>query len=249
MPTINIVLQGKGGVGKSLIATLLSMYYQNSSISYQSYDTDPVNATLYAYKGLNVEPMPVMTGDAIDPRKFDSLINNIIEKNENTIIDVGSNSFVPFSSYLLGNEIFSFLKSYNYDPIVHTVISGGANLGETTMGLKAIITQFPTDIVKFAVWLNPFFGDIVTEDNKAFTEFKTYKELKEHINGLILLPKLKKDLHEVDFQTMLTNGLTFEESQTSELFNLIEKHRLNVIKNKIYEAISVINPLILNGKD
>ena len=48
---VHIILQGKGGVGKSFIAIMLAMYYQHNGIAYHGFDTDPVNSTFAGFKG------------------------------------------------------------------------------------------------------------------------------------------------------------------------------------------------------
>ena len=43
---IHVSLQGKGGVGKSLIASVLAQYFITQGHRVQCIDTDPVNHTL-----------------------------------------------------------------------------------------------------------------------------------------------------------------------------------------------------------
>ena len=55
MKKIHLILQGKGGVGKSLIASLLMQYLQKKSYNVIAIDTDPVNSTLHGYSKLNIQ--------------------------------------------------------------------------------------------------------------------------------------------------------------------------------------------------
>lgn len=59
-------------------------------------DTDPVNATFYGFKTLNVKQINVMSNDEIGPRKFDDLIEFIINTETDVNID-GASIFVPMS--------------------------------------------------------------------------------------------------------------------------------------------------------
>ena len=52
---VNIVLQGKGGVGKSFIASVMAQYYYSKNKTPLCIDTDPVNATFHGFKALNVK--------------------------------------------------------------------------------------------------------------------------------------------------------------------------------------------------
>lgn len=58
MKAVHFILQGKGGVGKSFIATLLAQYLsQHNEIV--GFDTDPVNASFEQYKSLSVQTVPI----------------------------------------------------------------------------------------------------------------------------------------------------------------------------------------------
>ena len=43
--TVHFVLQGKGGVGKSFVASILGQYFQVRGRDVRCFDTDPVNQT------------------------------------------------------------------------------------------------------------------------------------------------------------------------------------------------------------
>ena len=54
MSTVHLILQGKGGVGKSFIATLLAQYLQEKGVAVRCFDADPV----YCLSALgNVSPV------------------------------------------------------------------------------------------------------------------------------------------------------------------------------------------------
>ena len=52
MAKIHMILQGKGGVGKSFIAALLAQYKASKGQPSLCIDTDPVNATFHGYQAL-----------------------------------------------------------------------------------------------------------------------------------------------------------------------------------------------------
>ena len=45
-PTIHLTLQGKGGVGKSLVAAILAQFFRHRGAEIHCLDTDPVNHEL-----------------------------------------------------------------------------------------------------------------------------------------------------------------------------------------------------------
>jgi CO dehydrogenase nickel-insertion accessory protein CooC1 len=59
MSKIHIILQGKGGVGKSLIAAVLAQYKTSKGQNPLCIDTDPVNATFNGFKALNVQRLQI----------------------------------------------------------------------------------------------------------------------------------------------------------------------------------------------
>ena len=73
---VHFVLQGKGGVGKTLIACFLAQYFmQNGSV--KCFDTDPVNDTFSQYIALSAERINILDShNNINSRVFDSLIEN-----------------------------------------------------------------------------------------------------------------------------------------------------------------------------
>jgi adenylylsulfate kinase-like enzyme len=49
-PAVHLSLQGKGGAGKSLIASFLAQYYEDRGINAVCVDTDPMNHTFAQYR-------------------------------------------------------------------------------------------------------------------------------------------------------------------------------------------------------
>ena len=112
MSTIHFILQGKGGVGKSLVASLLCQYLRQHGLPVSAVDTDPVNSTLTGYKELEVKRLNIMEGDDIDQRRFDTLMEIIFQQPENghIVIDNGASSFVPLCSYLKENDALTLIR-------------------------------------------------------------------------------------------------------------------------------------------
>jgi Mrp family chromosome partitioning ATPase len=54
-PTIHLTLQGKGGVGKSLVASILAQYFRHRGAEIHCLDTDPVNQTFSRYIELGAD--------------------------------------------------------------------------------------------------------------------------------------------------------------------------------------------------
>ena len=81
MSTVHLILQGKGGVGKSFAAFLLAQYLPDKSILVRCFDADPINNTLANFPALNAVKVDLIEnsdkGRRIDPRRFDDLVEQI----------------------------------------------------------------------------------------------------------------------------------------------------------------------------
>ena len=141
MAKIHMVLQGKGGVGKSVIAALIAQYKASNGQAPLCIDTDPVNSTFHGYKSLNVRRLQIMDGDEINSRNFDSLVELIAPSTDDVVIDNGASSFVPLSHYLVTNQVPALLQEMGHELVVHTVITGGQALVDTLSGFAQLASQ------------------------------------------------------------------------------------------------------------
>ena len=87
MATIHLILQGKGGVGKSMIAVMLYQALRHAEKEVIAFDTDPVNATLASFP-FDVTKLDVMKDGNIEPRKFDELLEALSQAPDNAHVIV-----------------------------------------------------------------------------------------------------------------------------------------------------------------
>ena len=78
--SIHILLQGKGGVGKSLISAILSQYLLSKGQDVRCVDADPVNQTLSEYQGLAVSRLNLLKAGSVDQREFGTTRSIICER-------------------------------------------------------------------------------------------------------------------------------------------------------------------------
>ena len=199
MANIHLILQGKGGVGKSYVSALTSQILKASSASIQCFDTDPVNRTFQGYEGLGVEGIDIIDGDEINPRHFDGLIESLATtKATDIIIDNGASTFIPLTSYMVSNGIVDLLNTMGHSVFIHTVITGGQAQYDTLHGLNKLVDSFKDTDAKLIVWVNEFWGEIIQE-GKTFEEMKAYKSKKSEdylpkslfINDSEIIEKIK----------------------------------------------------------
>mgnify|MGYP003583775595 FL=1 len=234
MRTVHLILQGKGGVGKSLVASLLCQYLIAQGRNILAFDTDPVNQTLTGYKDLPVQELHLMKGDDIDRRRFDQLIEDILTAPGDVVVDNGAASFVPLSAYLKENQTIDFLEESGIRVLIHTVCTGGQAMKETADGLVSLASHFPT--VPLVVWLNRYFGEIATE-TKKFEEFKVYRENQDKIAALIYIPLKSQQTFGKDLEELFSRHQTFAAALASDALPVMTKQRLKIFWNEVSQAI------------
>jgi len=235
MAKIHMVLQGKGGVGKSFISSVIAQYKSGNGQSPLCIDTDPVNATFAGYGALGVRKLEIMEGDEINPRAFDAIVELASTAEGDVIIDNGASSFVPLSHYLISNEVPALLYEMGHTLVIHTVITGGQALRDTLNGFGQIVGQFPTPST-FVVWLNQYWGPIEHE-GKGFEQLKVYRDHKDRVSAIVTIPATKEATEGRDISEMLQARRTFDESLAMESLTIMTRQRLKIFKRKLFEQL------------
>ena len=232
MKKIHLVLQGKGGVGKSFVSSSIAQYKRSQGQTPLCIDTDPVNATFYGYKALAVRRLEIMEGDEINPRKFDLLIEWLAESEHDLVIDNGAATFVPLAHYLVSNQIPALLQELGWQLVIHTVVTGGQALMDTLSGFATLVRQFQSPAL-FVVWLNPYWGAIEHE-GRGFEKLKPYLENKDRVSAIVNIPALKEETFGRDLSELLQARLTFDESIGDPALTIMTRQRLKLIRQQLY---------------
>lgn len=237
MSNIHLVLQGKGGVGKSYIASIITQHQISKGKEVTCIDTDPVNKTFSQYEALNVERLELIKDNKIDERCFDQLITKLMDDN-NFVIDNGAASFIPLSNYFIENSVIDVLNETEKKIYIHTVITGGQGAIDTLNGLQTLAERFGNQ-ARLVCWLNQFFGPI-EYDGKSFEQMKVYELNKEKIEGVITITQRTRETFGYDVNEMLQNKLTFDEAIQSENFHLMAKQRLKIVQRELWQQLDPI---------
>lgn len=235
MAKIHMILQGKGGVGKSFIAAVLAQYKLSKGQRPLCIDTDPVNSTFFGFKGLDVRRLHILDGDEINSRNFDTLVELIAPSKDDVIIDNGASSFVPLSHYLISNQVPALVHEMGHELVVHTVITGSQALLDTVSGFAQLASQFPRE-AWFVVWLNPYWGPIEHE-GKGFEQLKAYKDHKDRVSAIVEIPALKQETYGRDLSHMLEQRLTFDEALASDSLTIMTRQRLKIVRGQLYDQV------------
>lgn len=236
--TAHFILQGKGGVGKSYIARLITEYMLAQGWPVQPVDTDPVNATLAGYKAFATARLELMDGGSLVERNFDSLIERIVGEDTHFVVDNGAASFIPLSAYMAENDAINLITENGKQVVVHTVITGGQAMHDTLAGLDSLAKSLPPQ-ARIIVWLNEFFGDIEA-DGKQFEDMKVYERHKHLISGIVRIARQTGSTFGKDVQLMLDHKMTFDEVAQSAEFGLMAKSRLSQVKKSISDQLGAV---------
>jgi len=240
MATIHLVLQGKGGVGKSLAASLLTQHHLNCEIVTICFDTDPVNKTFAGYKTYTVKIIDILKDGNMNEREFDRLIELLTNAPENSavIIDNGASTFIPLCAYIKENDVVAYLEGLGHKVMFHSIVTGGQAIVDTMNGLEALVKNFPETPV--TVWKNEFFGK-VEMNGKTFEETNLYNENIHRIHAIITLEEMRKETFGRDFGQMLKLRLTFAEALADPSFSIMSRQRLTILWKRINEQIQKAN--------
>ena len=237
---LHLTLQGKGGVGKTLVSTLIAQYLFSKKSNPLCVDTDPVNRTFSGFKALKVTSLDIMDKDQVNIRAFDQLIEMIIKSENDCVVDNGASSFIPLTAYLKEGDILSFLTTENITIYIHVVVTGGQAQDDTIKGLNFVIQNFGPSI-KTVVWLNEYFGKI-EHQGKTFEEMQIFKKNKTNIHGIVTIPEMTKETFGHDIKQMLEDRVTFEEYLESDKYMIIPKQRIKKFKDTLFNNLSIVLP-------
>jgi len=234
--SVHFVLQGKGGIGKTLISTFIAQYINDRNPgTLKTFDTDQENATLAAYKGLNVTPIDVMNEDrTINRKMFDKMMLDILATDENVVIDNGANTFSPLMSYLMENQFINLLQDSGKDVYIHSIIGGGDNLKDTVSGFASLAKQTSCPMI---VWLNENASWGGTDN---FINSDVFIKNSENVRGIVLLQGRNSDTFGDDIKRMQKARLTLNEIMENPDFNVLERSRLNSVFRDVYKKLDTV---------
>lgn len=239
---VHLVLQGKGGVGKSLVATLLAEYLIERVDQLQCFDTDPVNPTFSTYKTFNVTRIELFDDGRVNSRAFDDFMAPLLEPGASGLIDNGATTFIPLMDYMARMSALEMLLAAKKTVMIHTVIAGGDAMAETHDGFVQIMDNLPPD-VQTVVWLNELHGPVI-RNGVEFTESPYYQKVKDRVRGVVRMPAPWGDMFAHDLQELRQVRLSLGEAidgkerpDTKKSFNVMERQRFTMIQRDYFQKM------------
>lgn len=260
MKYVHFVLQGKGGAGKSFVASIIAQYIKELDSNNLVLDTDPLNQSLHKIKGLDCEFINILdeNREDIDQTQFDRIIEKIIDTDaRHTLIDTGSNSFLQLCNYIKQQYIITTLDGLGFKTKFHFVINGGSEQNEAiklTTEFAAILYEidqtydgYYEDNKPLVIWLNPMPAPLKFDNAGNFYSDQSYQLMEYLINGVIHIPTYHSNgLLKHDVFAMRNNLLTFAEflqqpyDTQKGLYGIISKQRIVNYKRQMYQMMKSI---------
>lgn len=234
--SVHFVLQGKGGIGKTLVSALIAQWIEEKHFgTLRGFDTDQENATFNSYQGLNVELVDVMNSDrTINRKMFDKMLLAILDSDKNIVIDNGANTFSPLMSYLMENSFLDMLQETGKKVYIHTIIGGGDNLKDTTAGFVSLAKQTNCPMV---VWLNE---NASWGSTDGFIDSDTFAKNSAHIRGVVLLQGRNSDTFGDDIRRMNKSRMTLKQIMADDSFNVLERSRLSTVVRDVFKKLDMV---------
>src|SRR5580692_7279098 len=236
-PTVHLILQGKGGIGKSVVASWLAEFLIGRGQPVCYIDGDPVNRSLGQYKALGAEKLDLVNQDGVVMRsRYDLLTERFLKEESVFVVDSGATAFLPFWTYIVESDVITVLRQAGRRVYIHIPISGGEMLNDTLLGFRTLAeTAAEKSLV---VWINEYFGEI-ERDGKTFDQMQVFLDNREKVLTSIGIPERSPDLYGSDIRHMRERKLTFDEAITVDPeFNIVEKHRLNRVRRELFEQLA-----------
>jgi len=232
---VHFVLQGKGGVGKSVVASWLAEFLSSHGQKVCAIDADPINRSLGQYKGLKPELLDLVNADGLVERnRFDALVDRFATGDGAFIVDAGATAFLPLWTYILETELMRVLRETGRTVYVHVPISGGEMLNDTLLGFKTL-AESATER-SLIVWLNEYFGPI-SREGKDFNQMQVYLDHRDKVLAVVGIPQRSADTYGETVRRMRERKMTFGEALQSPDFMLAQRSRLHIVRRDLFEQL------------
>ena len=171
---LHITMQGKGGIGKTVVASLLSEILGADAADFDL----QTQSGLQRFNDLHPHVVPIgvgmdkesqVSGDEFDNSVFEKYMDVVIRsEGQHHVWDFGAHSFLALKTYLEAMKPWEFLSELKPAPVhiwVHLLVCGGNLQTPTAEEAIKLVAIFGTQ-VNFVLWENPWNEPIINENGE-----------------------------------------------------------------------------------
>jgi hypothetical protein len=227
---LDLILNGKGGVGKSFFATNFVQYLKDQTVEHIAFDTDNENSTL---KRFHPDAHFV---DLSKPASIDGLFSEL-DGHSLAVVDCRAASTDIFLDYFTELNVFDVLRELDASL---TLISPVNHEPDSVKQIQ-LLTERLGDNAEYVIVKNHSFS----EQFAIYEKSKTRSRLLTELDGReIQMPKLNDWLVVGLNQTGCTITAALRHSQ----FSVMDRQRLRNWQRKFNEQIEVARDLLLPAR-
>ena len=228
---LDLILNGKGGVGKSFFAVNFVQYLKDKNVRFVACDCDNENSTLKRFHGEAVEFM-----DLSQPRALDAMFR-AFEKTDLVVVDCRAASSEVFFDYF---DVIDLRETLQTLSVALTLIIPVNHEADSIDQLQRIEKHL-TDACSYVVLRNAVHDDTFAVYDQSVVRKRLRKDLgMKEITMTRLQPWLVEELS--------LRNLPITEAVKDGSFYLLDRQRLQTWQRKIYTEIESAAELLLPAK-
>lgn len=226
-----IILNGKGGVGKSFFATNLVQYFKDHQVEHHAIDTDNENSTLKRFHG-EAEFININNVQEIDA------LFAALEKSTLVVVDCRAASTDIFLDYFAEVRAFEILEMLD---AALTIVSPVNHEADSVEQVKIIADALGSKC-RYVIVRN----QAHSEQFRIYDQSKTRNRVLAELAGReIVMPKLYDWLVTGLNETNLSMTAAIGQSD----FSLVDRQRLKNWQAKFYEQLELARDLLLPSSE
>nr|WP_320012381.1 hypothetical protein [uncultured Desulfobulbus sp.] len=229
MSSMHFIGGEKGGIGKSVMARLLTQFFIDNQLPVVGFDTDKSHSSYTRFYSDFVAPVALNDFESLDS------ILQVFEENEdaNIVIDLAAQSHQPLSAWIVESDLFEAAQELGIDVYLWHVMDDGKESVQLLNGLLQTYGTAP----KYILVQNEGRGS-------NFSLFDNSEEKKKALSvgaTLINLPKLHQatmqKIDRLDSSFWAAINIT---DKHNKVLGLLERNRAKNWLKKSSEAIASV---------
>jgi cellulose biosynthesis protein BcsQ len=227
---LNLILNGKGGVGKSFLAINLVQYLKDKSIQFVACDSDNENSTLKRF-----HPDAEFINLA-QPRSLDEMFR-AFERTDLVVVDCRAASTDVFLRYFAAIDVASVLRVLD----ARLTLLMPVNHEADSLDQVQRLVEAMADHARFVIIRNQVHADAFTLYDQSQVRVRLLKKLEaKEITMLRMEEWLVEGLNRLN--------LTITNATKHESFYLLDRQRLMTWQRRLYEQIDSVASLTLPNR-